>query len=184
MVPVRILGSKILVGNVERSSVRSSAPPFSCLPGDDALNLSKQIRISSSASRCITASTSNFYPHCHHHRHRTGELNTAMAAASAAAKTTTTTTIQNVHVVIVTSNKEQLHQCCNCCSDYSLSPSNSESERDKPAVVAPHHNNDNSPSSQVVIPDEPREQAEGAEAEDMNPPARAPFAQFSPSRNE
>ncbi|VDK38818.1 unnamed protein product [Taenia asiatica] len=172
------------VQNMERSSIRSSAPPFICAPGDDAFNLSKQIRISSSVSRCITASTSNFYPHCHHHRHHTGELDTAMTAASAAAKTTTTTTIQNVHVVIVTSNKEQLHQCCNCCSDYSLSSYNSESERDKSTIVAPHHNNDNSSSGRVVIPDEPREQAEGAEDEDMNPPARAPFAQFSPSRNE
>ncbi|CDS40542.1 low density lipoprotein receptor protein [Echinococcus multilocularis] len=167
------------VGNLGRSSVRSSAPPFCCPFGDNALNHPKQIRISSSASRCVTSSTSNFYSH-RHHRHHASELNTSVAATSAAAKTTTT--IQNVHVVIFTAKREQLHQCCNCCSDYSLS-SDSECKRETSAIVAPHQNNGNPPSGCVVMPDEPREQAEGAEAEGMNPPARAPFAQFSPSRN-
>lgn len=74
------------------------------------------------------------------------------------------------------------HECCDCCSDFSLSSRSSESEG--PSVEAAPQQ---FPALMVaagdltsVIPEEPREQAEGAEAdEEINPPYRAPFAQFS-----
>ncbi len=48
------------------------------------------------------------------------------------------------------------------------------------ATAICHCGGEQSPGVPMIIPDEPREQAEGAEAEDNNPPARAPFAaQFS-----
>lgn len=147
--------------------------------------------------------------HRHNHKHLTAtgvpDVNTTLAAVAATTTTsTTTTTIQNVHVVIVTSNKEQqMHhhhhhrECCDCCSDYSLSSCSSESDEGGRRGLGPPFEDPSQsfpalmPSGTIgdpntVIPEEPREQAEGAEAdEECNPPARAPFAQFSaaPSTN-
>uniref|UniRef100_A0A0R3T0K6 Low-density lipoprotein receptor n=1 Tax=Rodentolepis nana TaxID=102285 RepID=A0A0R3T0K6_RODNA len=189
------------VGNLGRSSVGASAPPFYCPPGEDSFGIPKQLQMPSSAVGSL-ATTSSLPSAClptshrHNHKHISGsganDVNTTLTAvtASSAAKTTTTTTttIQNVHVVIVTSNKEQKmhhhrHECCDCCSDYSLTSCSSDSEGPPPEAT-PHQ----FPALMVagggdlasVIPEEPREQAEGAEAdEEINPPARAPFAQFS-----
>ncbi|VUZ51066.1 unnamed protein product, partial [Hymenolepis diminuta] len=184
------------VGNLGRSSVGASAPPFYCPPGEDSFGIPRQLQMPSSAveSLATASSPSACLPTSHRYNHKylggsgVSDLNTtltAVTASTAAKTTTTTTTIQNVHVVIVTSNKEQQmhhHECCDCCSDFSLSSCSSESEG--PSVEAAPQQ---FPTLMMaagdltsVIPEEPREQAEGAEAdEEINPPYRAPFAQFS-----
>ncbi|VDD79293.1 unnamed protein product [Mesocestoides corti] len=163
------------VGNLGRSGVASSKTPFIRPPGEVVFNLPSQMQFSPTAARCIAASASTSYRHRHHLHYQNNELNAAMAAATAGA-TKTTTTIQNVHVVIVTSNKEQRHQCCNSSSDCSLS--SSEESECMQEMAGPETIRQ---QSMLLVPDEPREQAEGAEAEDANPMARAPFAQFSSS---
>lgn len=162
-------------------------------PGDFVFNLSKPVQLPQMAATYIAAASSTSQMHQHQHN-QSSPIVPEGSSLTTATTTTSTTTIQNVHVVILASNNEVHPQCQSCSSA-------TKSDYDQPSVLEcaiagdistarclrGNEQEDQQPQlarEPPAIPEEPREQAEGEEADENNPPARAPFAQFSVPKND